>query len=356
MEAFKTHEIIPDVVSALPEQLLHVKFGQKDVNLGNEIEPKYVKEPPEVRYNADPNSFYTLILTDPDAPSRKNPTRREWHHWLVVNIPGPKVSESEILSEYVGSAPPQGSELHRYGFLLYKQPKKLTFDEPKHSDTDGKRGNFSAEKFAKKYDKVDTLIPVILLVAQTVCVNTSMSAEWKTRGVVPDVLEEVPPHKLTVEYPDVAIEEGTVIKPFQAKSPPCVSWEYGRGCFYTLCMIDADTPCRMKPIAKEWCHWLVVNIPEDDVDAGETIAEYVGPLPPWGNGFHRYIFLLYRQPCEIDCDCEKRLTDKTAEGRTLFSIAKFAETHAIGLPVAGNFFEAAFDTHEATSSSQEMYH
>ncbi len=32
---------------------------------------------------------------DPDAPSRKEPKFREWHHYLVVNIPGTDVSKGE---------------------------------------------------------------------------------------------------------------------------------------------------------------------------------------------------------------------------------------------------------------------
>lgn len=39
----------------------------------------------------------------------------------------------------------------RYVFLVYRQPQKLTFDEPHKSNRDGSRGNFSAKKFADKY-------------------------------------------------------------------------------------------------------------------------------------------------------------------------------------------------------------
>lgn len=70
----------------------------------------------------------------------------------VVNIPGNKVSDGEVLTEYIGSAPPKGSGLHRYVFLLFKQPKKLKFDEPYRPNTDGNRGNFSTEKFIKRYN------------------------------------------------------------------------------------------------------------------------------------------------------------------------------------------------------------
>ena len=51
------------------------------------------------------NSNYFDII-DPDAPSRTDPKFREWHHWLVGNIPGCDVSKGETLSQYVGSGPP----------------------------------------------------------------------------------------------------------------------------------------------------------------------------------------------------------------------------------------------------------
>lgn len=48
-------------------------------------------------------------MTDPDAPSRKEPKFREWHHWLVVNIPGNDITKGDTLSEYIGSGPPKVS-------------------------------------------------------------------------------------------------------------------------------------------------------------------------------------------------------------------------------------------------------
>jgi hypothetical protein len=48
-----------------------------------------------------------MLPTDPDAPSRANPVRREFRHWLVGNIPGDKVDQGDTLTEYVGSGPPK---------------------------------------------------------------------------------------------------------------------------------------------------------------------------------------------------------------------------------------------------------
>lgn len=62
-----------------------------------------------MKWNAESGALYTLCMTDPDAPSRQNPKFREWHHWLVGNIPGSDIAKGDTLSAYVGSGPPQGT-------------------------------------------------------------------------------------------------------------------------------------------------------------------------------------------------------------------------------------------------------
>lgn len=52
-------------------------------------------------------------------------------------------------------------------------------------------------------------------------------------------------------------------------------------------------------------HWLVRNIPGNDIKKGEVIAEYRGSGPPEGTGLHRYIFLLYEQNCILAIDEKK---------------------------------------------------
>ena len=50
---------------------------------------------PYVTWPIESNSYYSLIMTDPDAPTRYNATSRENHHWLVVNIPGNNIALGE---------------------------------------------------------------------------------------------------------------------------------------------------------------------------------------------------------------------------------------------------------------------
>lgn len=69
------------------------------------------------------------IFSDPDNYDGPEEVYREWHHWLVVNIPGSDVASGEVLSGYIGSGPPEGTGIHRYVYIAYKQPGKLEFDE-----------------------------------------------------------------------------------------------------------------------------------------------------------------------------------------------------------------------------------
>ncbi|XP_037958185.1 protein D3 [Teleopsis dalmanni] len=145
--------VVPDVIPCAPKEIAKICYASgATVCEGNVLTPTQVKDQPTVTWNADPNALYTLCMTDPDAPSRKEPTFREWHHWLVGNIPGNKVAEGEVLSAYVGSGPPEGTGLHRYVFLIFKQNCKLTFDEKRLPNNSGDgRGGFKIAEFAKKY-------------------------------------------------------------------------------------------------------------------------------------------------------------------------------------------------------------
>ncbi|XP_034936954.1 protein D2-like isoform X2 [Chelonus insularis] len=155
----KTHQVIPDVIDNVPPSVLQVTYPNNiKVEIGKELTPTQVKDKPQVHWDAEAGAFYTLCMTDPDAPSRAAPKFREWHHWLVGNIPGNKVEEGEVLSDYIGSGPPPDTGLHRYVFLLYKQPGKLSFDEKRLTNRSGEnRNNFAIRKFSQKYKLGDPI-------------------------------------------------------------------------------------------------------------------------------------------------------------------------------------------------------
>ncbi|XP_013193283.2 protein D3 [Amyelois transitella] len=153
-KAFVASKIVPDVIPSAPSILVKLSYPSGAVaSLGNELTPTQVKDQPSVTYDADPNSYYTLVFTDPDNYDGPKKLYREWHHWLVVNIPGNNVSDGETLSGYIGSGPPEGTGIHRYVYILYKQPGKLSFDERRltNRSIEG-RAAFSTNEFAKKHN------------------------------------------------------------------------------------------------------------------------------------------------------------------------------------------------------------
>ncbi|CAO3690153.1 unnamed protein product [Umbelopsis vinacea] len=157
--AFKDSGLVPDVLSEAPtSNLIGIKYPSgQDVALGNKLTPEQTSQVPEISFVAeDPEAYYTLIMTDPDAPSRADPKFGEWRHWILTNIPGsqPSVSASSVVhhTPYIGPGPPEGTGFHRYCFLLYKQKSK---DQPIQQLSSEKREDrrcFKAEQFGKEND------------------------------------------------------------------------------------------------------------------------------------------------------------------------------------------------------------
>lgn len=72
------HQVVPDVIPVAPADVAKVNYvSGVSVDLGNELTPTAVKDVPKVEWNADASTLYTLCMTDPDAPSRQEPTYRE---------------------------------------------------------------------------------------------------------------------------------------------------------------------------------------------------------------------------------------------------------------------------------------
>lgn len=131
------------------------------VSLGNELTPTQVKdEPTEITWPTDGSNetLYTLAMVDPDAPSRASPTVGQVLHWLVINIPLNRISGGRTMAGYRGSGPPEGTGLHRYIFIVYKQPAKIDPEEAVIGKTSRTgRLNFKIRDYAKKYNLAEPI-------------------------------------------------------------------------------------------------------------------------------------------------------------------------------------------------------
>ncbi|XP_034861856.1 phosphatidylethanolamine-binding protein 1-like [Mirounga leonina] len=140
------------------QHALQVKYIRTEVDkLVKVLTPTQIKNRPAsiVWDGLVPGKLYTLVLTDLDAPSRKDPKYREWHHFLVVNMKGNDISSGRVLSNYVSSGPPDRSDtgLHHYVWLVYEQNGPLKCDEPIFSNRSGDPwGKCKVASFHKKYE------------------------------------------------------------------------------------------------------------------------------------------------------------------------------------------------------------
>ena len=149
---FKEHKVVGDVIDEFASDvaLLKVEWGPDcSAQQGNVVTPRQMKDQPTTLEwsNAQADSFYTLIMTDPDAPSRADPKYGQFQHWLVVNIPGSDLAKGLVKTSYIGSGAPPNTALHRYIFLVYKQQQaKQSFDAvlDLNKKANKKRVNFKA--------------------------------------------------------------------------------------------------------------------------------------------------------------------------------------------------------------------
>lgn len=96
---------------------------------------------------------------------------------------------------------------------------------------------------------------------------------------------------------------GNVIKPAEALEYPAVNYESDADSLWTLALTSLDG--HLTKSDKEYVHWLVANIPGNSVEKGDTIVEYMQPFPLKGTGYHRYVFVLYKQNGPVSYDVKK---------------------------------------------------
>lgn len=114
-------------------QILGVSYEKRKgifvpVSPGRRLSVEQTQSIPFVSYPWEPGHYYSLLMIDPDAPSRKHPVNAEMLHWMVVNIS--RKTESNDLDyatvmPYRGPNPGKGTGLHRYIFLLFRQARPV---------------------------------------------------------------------------------------------------------------------------------------------------------------------------------------------------------------------------------------
>ncbi|KAF8153813.1 PEBP-like protein [Crassisporium funariophilum] len=185
--ALKSEQVIPDVIPAstkfTPSVLFSISWasGGTEVTLGNKIAKNLTQEEPEIKLfpmltpkgsgeladsGREGEVSYTLVMTDPDAPSRADPKFGEYRHWVVtgIKLPAANAAETEglfalktkaAITPYFPPAPPPGTSFHRYTFLLFQEPSggvSIPDNAVEHDGAREKRRSWKAIAFAEKYN------------------------------------------------------------------------------------------------------------------------------------------------------------------------------------------------------------
>uniref|UniRef100_A0A8C5WMC4 Large ribosomal subunit protein mL38 n=1 Tax=Leptobrachium leishanense TaxID=445787 RepID=A0A8C5WMC4_9ANUR len=172
------------------------------VYYGNTIAPSEAAAPPEVAYEAEHGSLWTLLLTNPDGHLRD--TDSEYVHWLVGNIPGNQVLSGDEVCHYFPPFPAKGTGYHRYIFILFKQEGPVDYREdlrpnPCHSL---KHRTFKTLDFYRKYE--DSLTPAGLAFFQCTWDDSVTQVYHKLLNMKEPIFEFVRPptyHPPQIKFP-----------------------------------------------------------------------------------------------------------------------------------------------------------
>lgn len=155
-----------------PSISLHISYpsSHSDVSLGNSFPPSAAQAEPSFSITPlthhgspsrtlKPDTTYTLVLTDPDATSRSDPTMSQYLHWIATNItlaPSPaenkNIAFSPIYDElipYRGPAPPPKTGYHRYTFVLLVPSASTEGSHGLHLTTPSERPHWGYGKVGK---------------------------------------------------------------------------------------------------------------------------------------------------------------------------------------------------------------
>ena len=183
-----------------PTVTLTLSFGDVVVSEGAELTPTQAQHAPAVVLSgAAEGALFTVILSDPDAPSVADPKFGEWQHWVAVNCSAAELADAggaaavvgdvdaaaaegaDARTAFFGSAPGKDSGKHVYALVVYAQPGgRVAPDEPRIPLASGfpPRRSFNSRAFATKYG----LVPAAAV---------SYVCEWDE--LVPELAKRVAP-------------------------------------------------------------------------------------------------------------------------------------------------------------------
>ena len=104
----------------VPAGLVNINYGLHGcVHLGSELSPNQTMNPPtRISFPSKSENYYTLALVDVESRNL---------HWLVVNIPGGKVDQGNVVAVYQPPSSKYSSGMHHYVAVALVQQEALLY-------------------------------------------------------------------------------------------------------------------------------------------------------------------------------------------------------------------------------------
>src|SRR5690349_875068 len=96
-----------------------VRFGEKRIKDNETLPIQIAQQYPVIQFNGDPNTLYTLIMYDLDAP------QGPFIHYKVSNIPGGEINRGDVIIPYTPPNPPSNTGVHTYVIDVLSQNRIL---------------------------------------------------------------------------------------------------------------------------------------------------------------------------------------------------------------------------------------
>uniref|UniRef100_G3MM66 Large ribosomal subunit protein mL38 n=1 Tax=Amblyomma maculatum TaxID=34609 RepID=G3MM66_AMBMU len=143
---------------------------------------------------------------------------------------------------------------------------------------------------------------------------------------------------------------GNIILPSEATKAPTVKFHSEPDMLWTLVLTSLDS--HLLENDKEYLHWFIGNIKGNQVLTGDVVCDYLQPFLPRGTGYHRFVFVLYKQEGLIDYSKQKLSANSTSlKERTFKTYDFYKEFENMLTPAGLAFFQCTWE-----DSLVDFYH
>jgi len=153
--------------------------------------------------------------------------------------------------------------------------------------------------------------------------STEVQDSFK-RARINEFIDKMPETRADVMFGEKTVTMARTLPVVDVRACPEVHWpDLDSEALHLVMLVDLDAPSKQRNTANHFVHWLVVNVPGEEIVRGDTIAAYQPPSPPAKTGSHRYVLFVWKLRNKVDA---AKLKPFFASSRANFDMKKFQKS------------------------------